>query len=57
MIPSAGVALDGDVTAALRSWDPPVVARVKEGVTVCDLRAVEPDDDAHLAKALAACTS
>ena len=56
-IPSAGVAVDGDVTAALRAADPPVVARVHDGRTVCDLRTVDPADDAHLAKALAACAS
>jgi L-seryl-tRNA(Ser) seleniumtransferase len=52
-IPSAGVALDGDRTAALRAGDPPVVARVAEGATVCDLRTVDPEDDGQLAKALA----
>ena len=52
-IPSAGVAVDGDVTAALRAHDPPVVARVEEGRTVCDLRTVHPDDDGALAAALA----
>ena len=51
-IPSAGVAVDGDRTAALRRAEPPVVARVAEGRTICDLRTVEPDDDAHLAAAL-----
>ena len=56
-IPSAGVALDGDRTGGLRAADPPVGARVVEGRTVCDLRTVDPADDAHLAKALAACAS
>lgn len=55
-IPSAGVAVDGDVTRALRANDPPVIARVQDGRTVCDLRAVDPHDDAVLAKALAAAT-
>src|SRR5581483_9170810 len=41
-IPSAGVAVGGDHTAALRAHDPPVVARVEDGRTVCDLRAVDP---------------
>ncbi len=54
-IASAGVALDGDHTEALRAADPPVVARVADGRTVCDLRAVDPVDDEHLADALAAC--
>jgi L-seryl-tRNA(Ser) seleniumtransferase len=51
-LPSAGVAVDGDVTARLRSASPPVVARVVDGVTVCDLRTVHPDDDGALAAAL-----
>jgi hypothetical protein len=46
------VAVDGDCTAALRRADPPVVARVADGRTICDLRAVDPEDDAHLAAAL-----
>jgi L-seryl-tRNA(Ser) seleniumtransferase len=52
--PSAGVAVDGDVTAALRAVEPAIVARVQDGRTVCDLRTVDPADDGHLAKALAA---
>ncbi|HMC52193.1 MAG TPA: L-seryl-tRNA(Sec) selenium transferase [Acidimicrobiales bacterium] len=52
-IPSAGVAIDGDHTGALRAGDPPVIARVAEGVTLADLRTVDPADDALLAKALA----
>ncbi|MCU1374133.1 MAG: selA [Actinomycetia bacterium] len=46
---SAGVAVTGDVLAALRAADPPVVARVVGGRTVCDLRTVDPADDDHLA--------
>ena len=45
-IPSAGVRFDGDHLAALRAHDPPVIARARDGVTVADLRAVEPADDA-----------
>jgi L-seryl-tRNA(Ser) seleniumtransferase len=56
-IPSIGVAVDGDVTAALRAADPPVIGRVVAGRTICDLRSVDPADDAALAKALLACTS
>jgi L-seryl-tRNA(Ser) seleniumtransferase len=52
-IPSAGVALGGDRTAALRAHDPPVIARVIEDRTVADLRTVDPADDPVLAKALA----
>ena len=51
-IPSAAISLDGDVTAQLRSSSPPVVARVEEGRTICDLRTVFPDQDPILAKAL-----
>jgi L-seryl-tRNA(Ser) seleniumtransferase len=45
-IPSAGVRLDGNHLAALREHDPPVIARTRDGVTVLDLRAVDPADDA-----------
>jgi L-seryl-tRNA(Ser) seleniumtransferase len=53
-IPSAGVALDGDLAAALRRHDPPVIARVEAGRTICDLRTVDPADDEVLKAALAA---
>lgn len=53
-IPSAGLVVDGDRTAALRAHDPPVIARVHEGRTVLDLRSVESADDAAVAGALAA---
>lgn len=53
-LPSAAVALDGDRAAALRAAEPPVIARVDEGRTVCDLRTVHPDDDPALAAALLA---
>ncbi|MEA3020977.1 MAG: L-seryl-tRNA(Ser) seleniumtransferase [Actinomycetota bacterium] len=49
---SAGVALDGDRLATLRACDPPIIARVEDGRTICDLRTVDPADDAHLAAAL-----
>jgi L-seryl-tRNA(Ser) seleniumtransferase len=52
-IPSAGVRLAGDRTAALRRFDPPVVARAHDGATICDLRTVDPSDDAVLVKAIA----
>jgi L-seryl-tRNA(Ser) seleniumtransferase len=55
-IPSAGITVDGDVTAALRANDPPVVARARDGRTLIDLRTVDPADDAIVAKAVAACT-
>jgi L-seryl-tRNA(Ser) seleniumtransferase len=53
-VPSAGVSVDGDHAAALRAGDPPIVARVHEGVTVCDLRTVDPADDQVVAAALRA---
>jgi L-seryl-tRNA(Ser) seleniumtransferase len=55
-VPSAGVALDGDHVAALRRLDPPIVARVHEGMTICDLRTVDPLDDPLIAAALSSCT-
>jgi L-seryl-tRNA(Ser) seleniumtransferase len=54
-IPSAGVAVAGDVTAMLRSHDPPVIARTRDGRTLLDLRTVDPADDAVVAKALGKC--
>jgi L-seryl-tRNA(Ser) seleniumtransferase len=56
-IPSVGVAVQGDHTSTLRALDPPIVARVHDGATVCDLRTVDPADDAFLAKALASLPS
>jgi L-seryl-tRNA(Ser) seleniumtransferase len=53
-IPSAGLALDGDRTGALRAGSPPVIARVEEGRTILDLRTVEPDDDETVVAALRA---
>jgi L-seryl-tRNA(Ser) seleniumtransferase len=53
-IPSCGVAVAGDHAAALRSATPPIVARVAEGRTVCDLRTVHPAEDGHLAATLGA---
>jgi len=54
-IPSAGIALDGDRTAALRARRPrPVIARVVDGRTVLDLRTVDPSDDEALGAAVRA---
>ncbi len=52
-IPSYGLALDGDHLLALRTAEPPIVARVRDGATVLDLRSVDPADDAHVASVLA----
>jgi L-seryl-tRNA(Ser) seleniumtransferase len=54
-IPSAGIALDGDRSAALRDHEPPVIARVQDGRTVLDLRTVDPADDAAVAAAARSC--
>jgi len=51
-IPSAGIAVDGDVTAELRAQDPPVIARVEEDRLVLDLRTVAPAQDAVVIAAL-----
>jgi len=51
-IPSAGLAVPGDVAAALRAGAPPVIARVEDGRTLLDLRTVDPDDDPVLDAAL-----
>jgi L-seryl-tRNA(Ser) seleniumtransferase len=55
-IPSAGITLAGDHTAALRQRDRPIIARVDKGATIIDLRTVDPADDAEVAEALAALT-
>ena len=51
-IPSWGVACDGDLTARLRRGAPPVIARIEDGRTICDLRTVFPEQDDALARAL-----
>ncbi|HWG75083.1 MAG TPA: L-seryl-tRNA(Sec) selenium transferase [Acidimicrobiales bacterium] len=51
---SAGVRVGGDHAKTLRSWDPPIVARVHDDWTVLDLRTVDPADDAVVAAAVAA---
>lgn len=56
-IPSAGLALPGDLTAPLRRAARPVIARVAGDETILDLRSVDPADDAALTDALLACVS
>ena len=53
-IPSVGVAVEVDDADALHAAlrDQGVVARVDDGLLVCDLRSVDPDDDGRLAEAL-----
>jgi L-seryl-tRNA(Ser) seleniumtransferase len=53
-IPSMGVSLPGDRARALRSGDPPVIARVENGRTICDVRSVDPEDDRALIAAIRA---
>ncbi len=53
-MPSAGIALDGDLLAHLRGHEPPVIGRTREGRTVLDLRSVDPGDDEIVTTALAA---
>jgi hypothetical protein len=55
-IPSIAVRLDGDHLGTLRSADPPVIARARDGATFADLRSVAAADDPSLATALARCT-
>jgi L-seryl-tRNA(Ser) seleniumtransferase len=53
-VPSAGLAVAGDVTALLRRAQPkPVIARVDEDRTIVDLRTVDPADDPVVGGALA----
>ncbi|MDQ1416442.1 MAG: L-seryl-tRNA(Ser) seleniumtransferase, partial [Acidimicrobiaceae bacterium] len=55
-IPSSGLVIAGDHTAALRAWWPPIVARAHDGATICDLRTVDAADDPILGSALRAVT-
>ncbi|MCU1448206.1 MAG: L-seryl-tRNA(Sec) selenium transferase, partial [Acidimicrobiales bacterium] len=55
-IPSAGVTVEGDITACLRAHELPVIARTRDGHTLLDLRTVDPADDAVVAEALSKCT-
>ena len=56
-IPSAGIAIDGDVTSVLRAARPkPIIARVEEHQTMLDLRTVDPADDHLIPTALEALT-
>jgi L-seryl-tRNA(Ser) seleniumtransferase len=54
-IPSVGIRIAGDRLALLRSCDPPIVARTRDGVTLLDLRTVDPNSDAAVAAALRRC--
>ena len=51
-IASVAVAVPGDHLAQLRAHQPPVIARVREGKTMIDVRSVDPADDPILINAL-----
>jgi L-seryl-tRNA(Ser) seleniumtransferase len=53
-IPSWGVVIDGDITAALRHASVPIAARTRDGVTIVDVRTIPPSDDDVVIGALAA---
>ena len=53
-IPSYGVVVPGDHLGVLRQHTRPIVARLRDGETLLDLRSVDPDDDRHIADALSA---
>ena len=54
-IPSIGIRIAGDQLALLRSCEPPIVARTRDGATLLDLRTVDPGSDAAVAAALRRC--
>ena len=56
-MPSVAVRLQGDHLAELRRAEPPIVARTRDGATLLDLRTIDPADDAHVARSIAACAS
>lgn len=56
-MPSYGITIDGDLLAALRRHDPPVIARSRDDRTMLDLRSVVPSDDSTVVEALIASTS
>ncbi|HEU4842516.1 MAG TPA: hypothetical protein VFT09_13775, partial [Ilumatobacteraceae bacterium] len=51
-IPSHGLRLPGDQLARLRGHTPPVIARCRDGLTILDLRSVEPGDDEAIVSAI-----
>ena len=54
-IPSIGIRVAGDRLALLRSCDPPVVARTRDGGTLLDLRTIDPGSDDAVVAALRRC--
>lgn len=55
-IPSVGLAIEGDVVDRLRDSEPPVIARIVDDVTTCDLRTVDGAHDDNLAVAISRVT-
>jgi len=51
-MPSFGLEVPGDHLDALRASPVPVIARARDGVTLLDLRSVDPADDVTVAEAL-----
>jgi L-seryl-tRNA(Ser) seleniumtransferase len=41
-----------EISARLRAWDPPIIARVEEGRALLDLRTVFPEQDPAVVAAL-----
>ena len=51
-IASAGIAVNRDISAALRNRDFPIIARVQDGRTICDLRTIDQSQQSELVSAL-----
>jgi L-seryl-tRNA(Ser) seleniumtransferase len=56
-IPSYACALEEELTASLRSADPPVVGIVRDGVLLLDCRTISDDEIEEVAAAVAKCRS
>lgn len=56
-LPSAAVSLPERLAAPLRTGDPPVVGRIEDGRLLLDLRAVPPEHDDDLVRAVLACAA
>jgi L-seryl-tRNA(Ser) seleniumtransferase len=56
-IPSYACALEEELTASLRSADPPVVGIVRDGVLLLDCRTISDDEIKEVAAAVAKCRS
>jgi L-seryl-tRNA(Ser) seleniumtransferase len=54
-IPSIGIRVAGDHLDMLRTCDPPIVARTRDGSTWLDLRTIDPRSDDDVAAALKRC--